>query len=130
MRGAWIIGAIVAVVAGGCDDGEPPPRPPIASAASAFASARRPARTVYAESVGSRCDVYWLSGETESERKEIRCPRELKAGERLRLTGRTCHRESVDPQRRGPVRCSPYMLYVEDALHTREGEFYLRPRRE
>ena len=124
---------LVATLAGlslvACDESEPPPRPPIAGSVSAFGSARRPDKTVYAESGGSRCVVYWTSATEESEREEILCPRELKAGERLRLTGRTCHRESPDPARQGPARCSPYMLYVDRALRAGgEGEYALEAR--
>ena len=119
----WLCAALM-----GCDSSDPPPRPPIEGSVSSFATARRPEQTIFVESAGNRCEVFWTSPTHESVRKEIRCPRELEPGERMRLTGRTCHRESPTPERRGPTRCASSLLSVEKALAERKGEFYLRAR--
>ena len=118
----WSSLLVVAVTTlAACDEREPPPRPPLESSALPFPSARRPDKTFFAEAEGRRCVVYWESEQGyRSQRSEIRCPRELETGERLRLTGRTCQRESARKERTGPVRC-PYVL-VKTRKETMAGE--------
>jgi hypothetical protein len=113
-----------------CDDAPPPPRaggPVTEATTSLTAVVRRPTPSVFLEHEESRCSVYWQEAELSSQRKAVLCPRDLAVGERLRLTGRTCQRESSDPLRAGPVRCAQALLKVEAALEEGSGEFKLAP---
>jgi hypothetical protein len=115
----------------GCDDEPPRARPSAFDAGPppSFSAARRPAETVYLERESERCAVYWQANGVESVKKEVRCPRDLELGERLRLTGRTCHRESPTGAREVPVRCASPLFQVERALATGTGEYHLPPAR-
>jgi len=65
-----------------------------------------------------RCTVYWVEGPQQSMFRQEPCPRELEPGERVRLAGRLCIRESDNHAREGPMRC-PQPL-VETAAHDRQ----------
>jgi hypothetical protein len=130
MRAALTLGLAVALA--GCDD-EPRPEMPSAfdtAAPPSFSAARRPAETIYIERTDEGCSVYWQAEGVESVRKSVRCPRALEPGERMRLTGRTCHRESARAEREVPVRCAQPLLLAEQALATGEPrELRLAPAR-
>jgi hypothetical protein len=90
-------------------------------------SARRPKRSYYLANDDSRCFAYWVDDDSRSVKREDMCPRELEPGERLRLLGRTCMRESADRTRNLPVKC-PRQL-VKSAEHDREGKGPMQLRR-
>jgi len=75
------------------------------------------------------CFAYWMEPVTNltSVRRAVDCPREIVAGETIRLAGRVCFRESSDEARREPVRCPYQLLKIQDALETGEGEWSLSP---
>lgn len=103
----------------GCEEERPgsgrAPAGTIDDAEVAFEDVARPAHTVYASNEDGQCEVYWQQGDRRSVGAPIRCPRELEPGERLRLAGSGCLRESASPERAVPVRCVKPMLYVRDA---------------
>jgi len=114
----------------GCDSAAPPPPPtPSQDGASPapIATAQRPTRTYYMAHTAGRCTVYWVDGQAHSVSRPEPCPRELEPGERVRLAGRVCMRESDNPAREGPMRC-PQPL-VESAVDDRRdaGEMRLAP---
>lgn len=97
----------------------PPAQPSGAPESPAEAPpARRPARRYYFAHTSGRCEVYSIEGERISPPIEAPCPADLARGERIRLTGRTCMRESPsDPAREVPVVCpDPLVLLEEDEL--------------
>lgn len=106
-------------------------RPSVTSTATASSSrVARPDRIPYLDFHAEKgCHAYWHDPTTEisSERREVRCPREMVAGERMRLSGRVCFRESSDAPRRGPVRCAYQLIKIQEALRTGEGEWDLAP---
>jgi hypothetical protein len=73
--------------------------PPIASAT--------PTRAFVLERAGDRCQIFARTGEERALGEAAICPRDLGDGERIRLAGRTCFRESAEPTRAVPVRCPP-----------------------
>jgi hypothetical protein len=83
-----------------------------ASAAPAVA-ARRPTRRYYLARTADRCEVYSVDGDDFSEPQKTPCPQELEPGERFRITGRTCIRESTDPAREVPVVCPDPLTNLE-----------------
>lgn len=93
----------------GCRDrGAPaPPAGPSASAPEpeSMPSARRPTRRYYLERTVARCEVYRVDDDGMSAPTPTPCPGELQVGERLRIVGKTCARESGDPDRATPVVC-------------------------
>ena len=71
-------------------------------------NARRPSLRHYFAREGEQCTVYSADGETSSPPTEVPCPNDtiLAAGERIRMTGKVCLRESpTDPTRLTPVVC-------------------------
>ncbi len=108
MTGSRTAPLIALLVAVGCETSErqPPPSPqPDAAIPSQFVGARRPSRTYYLANTSGRCIVYWVDGQQHSVSRKLPCPRELERGERARLAGRVCMRESDDHSREGPMRC-------------------------
>ena len=87
-------------------------------------SVRRPLRRYYAINVRGRCSVFWIRPDARSITRVIRCPRELKPGERMRLNGHTCMRETADPARNVPARCPADLLLAErdDRRHSGEDQ--------
>lgn len=75
---------------------------------------RRPGRRYYFARTSARCEVYRVDGETPSPPEEARCVADLAVGERIRLSGRTCMRESpADPARQVPVLCPDPLRQLE-----------------
>jgi len=62
---------------------------------------------------GDRCDVLWVEGDRSAAPEQTPCPPDLQAGEQLRLTGRTCLRESPDASRVRPVVCPDPLTNLE-----------------
>lgn len=128
MRAA--VALALALTLAGCEDESRPVMPSAFDAGPPpeVTAARRPDETVYIERMDESCTVYWRAEGVASVKKEVLCPRDLESGERMRLTGRTCHRESPRVEREVPVRCAQPLLLVEEALRTGErGEFHLAP---
>jgi len=85
------------------DDAHHVPHPP---SPLTMPSARRPARTYYYARTGDRCEVFWLEGEEVGKREVFPCSRDVLPGERIRLSGMTCMRESPSHvERQVPVVC-------------------------
>jgi hypothetical protein len=103
----WIV--VAALGLAGCR-GRDDPSAPAAEAAPApeptsIPSARRPVRRYYLERTGARCEVYSEDPGGESRRVETPCPLDLQVGEKIRIVGKTCARETRDPARALPVVC-------------------------
>ena len=69
-------------------------------------SARRPTRRYYLARTADRCEVYSVDGGDFSAPAKTPCPQDLEPGERFRITGRTCIRETTDPPARS-LSCAP-----------------------
>lgn len=78
-------------------------------------SARRPARRYVLAHGAEHCIIYWEHGDERSEPIEVRCPREVRSGERIRLSGRVCFREGQSRERDAPVRCPTDLIAAERA---------------
>ncbi|MBM4360418.1 MAG: hypothetical protein FJ096_20110 [Deltaproteobacteria bacterium] len=61
--------------------------------------------TFVLERAGDDCRIFRRVGEDRALGVAAICPRYLGDGERIRLVGRACFRESEDPARAVPVRC-------------------------
>lgn len=113
----------------GCDDPLPPPLADSPQARGRdidpLGKAIRPARRYIVDNNNSRCEVYWMAGETRSVRRKVKCPREIEPGERLWLSGRVCFRDSDDASRRVPVRCPPPVLRSDIADRADAGQYML-----
>ncbi|MEM1030239.1 MAG: hypothetical protein AAF928_21135 [Myxococcota bacterium] len=125
ISGAAVLGLVM-----GCTPDPPRERETMAAATapattdpSVGVGLARPPRVVRVHHRGRKgCFVSWrerASGR-DSDPLAIRCPREVVEHEAIRLTGRTCTRESPDPSRRGPVRCAFQLVKVQRALRTGE----------
>lgn len=99
---------LLLVIACGCDseqveDAHHVPAPP---SPLGMPSARRPDRVYYYARTGDRCEVFWMEGEDASEPETFPCSRDVLSGERIRLSGMTCIRESPShAERQVPVVC-------------------------
>ena len=76
-----------------------PPEP------TAMPSARRPARRYYLTRTPARCEITRVDEAGTSTPVPTPCPGDLQLGERLRIAGKTCTRESADLERVEPVVC-------------------------
>jgi hypothetical protein len=109
---------LAAALLAGCQGG-PAERGEDAAAASAApapalgATARRPARRYYMSHVEGRCEVYFADGDQLSPPARFPCPLDLFQGERIRIAGKTCTRESSDPERQIPVVCPDPLTNLE-----------------
>jgi hypothetical protein len=111
MRGMRVACWLPLALAGCDEDGSRFVPPPGATAPETAASpSASTARAYYLSNADGKCVYYWVEGESRSEHKSLTCPRAAKTGEKIRLTGRTCMRESPDASRSLPVRC-PQELY-------------------
>jgi hypothetical protein len=71
-------------------------------------SARRPLRRYYLSRTGKRCEIYFADPGLVSKGLGTPCPGDLQDGERIRIAGMTCVRESSAPyhvERVEPVVC-------------------------
>lgn len=80
-----------------------------------FASARRPAETFVLERTGERCEVTMRVGGAIASTwpRSYACPLELEIGERIRLAGMTCERQSPVAERNAPTVCPDYLTNAE-----------------
>lgn len=70
----------------------------------------RPARLLIFERTAAGCAVAVLEGESKEELAREPCPRDLELGERMRLAGAICMRDSPVEARKVPVRCPGALL--------------------
>ena len=103
----WVLAAAIALA--GCH-GRAESAPTAASAAPApeptsMPSARRPLRRYYLERTAAHCEIYFADPGGASPRTPTPCPLDLEVGEKIRIAGKTCTRESGDPTRVEPVVC-------------------------
>jgi hypothetical protein len=129
MTGPRMATFIALLLAWGCDTSERPPPPPPGDAAipSQFVGARRPSRSYFMANTSGRCIVYWVDGQQHSVSRSQPCPRELEPGERARLAGRVCIRESDDHSREGPMRCPQPLVNAAHDDRQDAGEDRLPP---
>jgi hypothetical protein len=66
---------------------------------------RRPSRRYYLANLASHCEVYRVDEMDVTEPVPTPCPQDLKPGERIRIAGMTCTRESEERERQVPVVC-------------------------
>jgi len=78
-------------------------------------SARRPTVRFYMERTTDRCEVFWVDGADKSPSENFPCPEDMLLGERLRIAGMTCIRESASEERRLPVVCPDPLTNLEKA---------------
>jgi hypothetical protein len=94
-----------------CADAGPPPAPSSAPSSSytpppdPAKAARRPTRRFYLGRTDARCEVYAADPDGTTPATSTPCPPDLAPGERIRIAGKVCMRESDDPSRRQPVVC-------------------------
>jgi hypothetical protein len=98
-----------------CADGGPAPAPsaaPMLALSSSYRpppnpaeTARRPTRRFYLGRTEARCEVYAADPDGTSPATPTPCPPDLSPGERIRIAGKVCMRESDDPDRQKPVVC-------------------------
>lgn len=91
----------------------PPPSASASGAAVPAAPPRRPTRHYYFARTESHCEVYSVDGEQATAATEFPCPDALLPGERMRIAGKTCMRETSDPERREPVVCPDALTNLE-----------------
>jgi len=126
------------VLAGGCSKAAPGPEADAGAATVGGADAgaevdggaggaiapRRPKRRHYFARASERCEIYTIEGDAPSPPVEVPCPSDafLARGERIRLVGKTCMRESAaDPSREVPVICpTPLIELDRDTLEGRD----------
>ncbi|WP_437531627.1 hypothetical protein WME79_03065 [Sorangium sp. So ce726] len=77
---------------------------------------RRPTRHYHLRRTDDGCEIFWIDGDLVSASQAVVCPPDLEVGERLRLTGKTCLRESAQtPARAVPVVCPLPLMTMEKA---------------
>jgi hypothetical protein len=89
---------------------------PSASASSSAAPPappRRPTRRYFFARTQNRCEVYSVDGEQVTAPESFPCVGDLNPGESIRIAGKTCTRESPDPDRREPVVCPDPLTNLE-----------------
>jgi hypothetical protein len=129
LLGARCLTALCLAAPLACDEAAPRERDAIAPPVpAAMPSARRPTRQFYFARTPERCELYWVDQEELSKPEPHPCVRELEAGERIRLVGKTCMRESSRAERQVPVLC-PYPLTAAESawLETRTPNAQPRP---
>ena len=120
LLGAAILGAL----AFGCDEQTSVTTvagPPASASASApRPPPRRPTRRYYFARTATRCEVYSVDGEQVTAPESFPCVADLNPGESIRVAGKTCTRESPDPDRREPVVCPDPVTNLEKRDIARE----------
>jgi hypothetical protein len=91
----------------------PPPSASASGSATPVVPPRRPTRRYFFAMTESHCEVYSMDGEQTSASESFPCPGDLLPGERIRIVGKTCTRESSDPERREPVVCPDPLTNLE-----------------
>ena len=108
LLGAVTLGALLA----GCDEqtsvttvAGPAPSASASASSEPRPPPRRPTRRYYFARTANRCEVYSIDGEQVTAPESFPCVGDLNVGESIRIAGKTCTRESPDPDRREPVVC-------------------------
>jgi hypothetical protein len=98
------------------------PGVPISASAPAAPAVppRRPTRRYFFARTEARCDVYAVDGAQTTAPEAFPCPGDLNPGERIRIVGKTCSRESPVPEREEPVPCPDPLTNREKADIARE----------
>ncbi|WP_437725398.1 hypothetical protein [Sorangium sp. So ce861] len=92
----------------------PAPDGGAALAAEGTPAPRRPTRQYHLRRTDDGCELFWIDGDLVSASRTIVCPPDLEVGERVRLTGKTCMRESAQtPGRAVPVVCPLPLMELE-----------------
>ncbi|AUX39486.1 hypothetical protein SOCE26_008780 [Sorangium cellulosum] len=105
--------------AGGEGAGAPSSDGGAALAAEGTPAPRRPTRYYHLRRTDEGCETFWIDGDLVSASQTVLCPPDLLVGERLRLTGKTCIRESAQtPARAVPVICPLPLTNMEKADRT------------
>jgi hypothetical protein len=65
------------------------------------------------ERIGARCEVYFVDPDAGSPRIDTTCPLDLRVGEKIRIAGKTCFRDSDDAERKEPVVCPDPLTDIE-----------------
>lgn len=121
----WLILAlfILSLALSACEEGgerfttsPPPSAPPAPSYKPA-----KGVRTYYLVAEEKKCNIYWVEDGQRSVTRSRACPREVAPGEKIRLTGRTCMRESLEQARNVPVRCPRELYKAAEADRSGEG---------
>ncbi|WP_437938745.1 hypothetical protein [Sorangium sp. So ce341] len=87
-----------------------------ALAAEGTPAPRRPTRYYHLRRTDDGCELFWIDGDLVSASQTVVCPPDLEVGERVRLTGKTCMRESAQtPSRAVPVVCPLVLMNLEKA---------------
>jgi hypothetical protein len=116
-----LVGAtLLGMIAAGCD-AQTSVTTVAGPAASASASSsvappaplRRPTRRYFFARTQNRCEVYSVDGEQVTAPESFPCVGDLNPGESIRIAGKTCTRESPDPDRREPVVCPDPLTNLE-----------------
>ncbi|MSP26733.1 MAG: hypothetical protein EXR75_16645 [Myxococcales bacterium] len=77
---------------------------------SALPAPARPPWTFALERDGAACSVVRVEGDERRVLTDEPCPRDVEPGERVRLMGATCMRESQNADRNLPIRCPGGLL--------------------
>jgi hypothetical protein len=114
--------AMLVPVAASCGRDAGAARPTASSASSSSPpaddapSARRPTRRYRMTRVDDRCEVGFTDDRVASKPIVVPCPGQIANGERIRLAGKVCLRESPgDASREVPVLCPDHLLVLERA---------------
>lgn len=102
---AWLLAALVGCARGSDTDLAPRPASDAAEFPPIATSVVGKSPVFLLEQTGDRCRIFEATGATRTLGDDATCPREIADGERIRLAGRACFRESGDPTRAVPVRC-------------------------
>ena len=81
--------------------------------AAATVALRRPTQRYFFAKTQAHCEVYSVAGEQVTTPEVFPCPLDLNVGERIRITGKACLRESADPERVEPVVCPDPLTNLE-----------------
>jgi hypothetical protein len=116
---AWLAGAaLVAALAPACGRTDEAGLSPVESGEELptfVVPAKRPSVRFYIERTSDRCSVYAVDGADKSAPEDAPCPEDMLLGERIRIVGMTCLRESATPDRNLPVVCPTHLLAFERA---------------
>jgi hypothetical protein len=119
--------ALLGVIVAGCDAqtdvttvAGPGPSASASASSPPRAPPRRPTRRYYFARTANHCEVYSVDGEQVSASESFPCVSELNPGESIRIAGKTCTRESPDPDRREPVVCPDPLTNFEKRDLARE----------
>lgn len=115
-----LAGLLLALVLAACDAAPAAAPAPSASAPAPELAARRPARRYFVGRTASRCELYRVDEQGIGQGTWVPCPQDLEIGERIRLAGQTCLRESSVHDRVEPVVCPGAMTDLELADRARK----------